>query len=309
MSYYRVEYISGYVDDVKENFIKKARTDNLIEMDVSDISDNSNDDGTENYFRKQSKNHKSTSSNNICSENVLHNIVLLELDSKLYNYNKSEDSVFDGSYQKIMDICFVLCAHFDMDNNNNVIDNDNNKNQNKVLILDIYRDNDLENLKLSDENKKGIVRTILAYTSYSFLSLFQSEDVTKKSETFKKSKSKELFEYMTRTNEKIKSDSDPQHVSKNDYYHKQILNNQYNIDISKCENPAMVVSTDTTDNLDINNTLFLRRNMLRLNSIICDYSVKDILNEDDNFKKCWALDNLRPLEALENLKKGNKIIG
>jgi hypothetical protein len=27
-----------------------------------------------------------------------------------------------------------------------------------------------------------------------------------------------------------------------------------------------------------------------------------------NFQKCWALENLRPLEAIENLKKGNKII-
>lgn len=27
---------------------------------------------------------------------------------------------------------------------------------------------------------------------------------------------------------------------------------------------------------------------------------------DDNFKQCWALTNLRPLEAMENIKKGNK---
>jgi hypothetical protein len=27
-----------------------------------------------------------------------------------------------------------------------------------------------------------------------------------------------------------------------------------------------------------------------------------------NFLKCWALENLRPLEALENIKKGNKLI-
>jgi hypothetical protein len=27
-----------------------------------------------------------------------------------------------------------------------------------------------------------------------------------------------------------------------------------------------------------------------------------------NFKKCWALENLRPLEAMENIKKGNKLI-
>lgn len=30
---------------------------------------------------------------------------------------------------------------------------------------------------------------------------------------------------------------------------------------------------------------------------------------EDNFKKCWALDNLRPLNAVENIKKSNKIIG
>jgi hypothetical protein len=30
--------------------------------------------------------------------------------------------------------------------------------------------------------------------------------------------------------------------------------------------------------------------------------------EDDNFKKCWALENLQPLEAIENIKKSNKIL-
>ena len=30
--------------------------------------------------------------------------------------------------------------------------------------------------------------------------------------------------------------------------------------------------------------------------------------EHTNFNKCWALENLRPLEAIRNLKKGNKII-
>tara|TARA_R110000744_G_scaffold286339_2_gene397677 strand:+ start:2228 stop:2368 length:141 start_codon:yes stop_codon:yes gene_type:complete len=29
--------------------------------------------------------------------------------------------------------------------------------------------------------------------------------------------------------------------------------------------------------------------------------------EDDNFKKCWALENLQPLAASDNLKKSNKI--
>ena len=30
--------------------------------------------------------------------------------------------------------------------------------------------------------------------------------------------------------------------------------------------------------------------------------------DDENFQKCWALENLRPLEALENLRKSNKIL-
>lgn len=30
--------------------------------------------------------------------------------------------------------------------------------------------------------------------------------------------------------------------------------------------------------------------------------------EDENFKKCWALSNLRPLEAIENMKKSNKLM-
>ncbi|MGI0058729.1 MAG: hypothetical protein ACREBJ_03080 [Nitrosotalea sp.] len=28
--------------------------------------------------------------------------------------------------------------------------------------------------------------------------------------------------------------------------------------------------------------------------------------EDENFQKCWALNNLRPLESFENIKKSNK---
>jgi len=31
--------------------------------------------------------------------------------------------------------------------------------------------------------------------------------------------------------------------------------------------------------------------------------------EDDNFKKCWSLDNLRPLEKIANIRKGNKLVG
>ena len=30
--------------------------------------------------------------------------------------------------------------------------------------------------------------------------------------------------------------------------------------------------------------------------------------ESENFKKCWALENLRPLEKTENLKKGSKLL-
>jgi hypothetical protein len=28
---------------------------------------------------------------------------------------------------------------------------------------------------------------------------------------------------------------------------------------------------------------------------------------DENFKKCWALDNLQPLEAIANIKKSNRL--
>ncbi len=30
--------------------------------------------------------------------------------------------------------------------------------------------------------------------------------------------------------------------------------------------------------------------------------------DDKEFKKCWALENLRPLDHIENIKKYNKII-
>ena len=30
--------------------------------------------------------------------------------------------------------------------------------------------------------------------------------------------------------------------------------------------------------------------------------------DDEEFKKCWSLDNLRPLEAIENIKKSNKLL-
>ncbi len=30
--------------------------------------------------------------------------------------------------------------------------------------------------------------------------------------------------------------------------------------------------------------------------------------EEENFQKCWALENLQPLEAIENIKKSNKVL-
>jgi hypothetical protein len=30
--------------------------------------------------------------------------------------------------------------------------------------------------------------------------------------------------------------------------------------------------------------------------------------EDEEFQECWALSNLQPLDAMENIKKSNKII-
>lgn len=30
--------------------------------------------------------------------------------------------------------------------------------------------------------------------------------------------------------------------------------------------------------------------------------------EDEEFQKCWALENLRPLEWMENIKKADKLI-
>ncbi|MCK5409727.1 MAG: hypothetical protein KAJ30_05625, partial [Candidatus Heimdallarchaeota archaeon] len=39
----------------------------------------------------------------------------------------------------------------------------------------------------------------------------------------------------------------------------------------------------------------------------CSFNYKSV--DDEEFQKCWALDNLRPMDAIENIKKGNKIIG
>jgi hypothetical protein len=45
-----------------------------------------------------------------------------------------------------------------------------------------------------------------------------------------------------------------------------------------------------------------------IDHIIPQSSLKYKTINDENFKKCWALDNLRPLSAKENLIKSNKII-
>jgi len=44
-----------------------------------------------------------------------------------------------------------------------------------------------------------------------------------------------------------------------------------------------------------------------INHIIPQSYYKYVSIEDESFKKCWALDNLQPLEAKENLKKSNKL--
>jgi 5-methylcytosine-specific restriction endonuclease McrA len=31
--------------------------------------------------------------------------------------------------------------------------------------------------------------------------------------------------------------------------------------------------------------------------------------KDEGFKQCWALENLQPLEKIQNIKKGNRYIG
>ena len=31
--------------------------------------------------------------------------------------------------------------------------------------------------------------------------------------------------------------------------------------------------------------------------------------EEENFKKCWDLSNLRPLKSIENIRKSNKLLG
>jgi hypothetical protein len=44
-----------------------------------------------------------------------------------------------------------------------------------------------------------------------------------------------------------------------------------------------------------------------------DHKIPDCLfhyetREDEEFQKCWALSNLQPMEWMENLRKGKKII-
>ena len=45
-----------------------------------------------------------------------------------------------------------------------------------------------------------------------------------------------------------------------------------------------------------------------IDHILPDSSFYYVSTEDDEFKKCWALSNLQPLWAIDNLKKSNKII-
>lgn len=44
----------------------------------------------------------------------------------------------------------------------------------------------------------------------------------------------------------------------------------------------------------------------QIDHIIPQSKLKYTSMDDENFKKCWALDNLRPLSSKENLEKGNK---
>ena len=39
----------------------------------------------------------------------------------------------------------------------------------------------------------------------------------------------------------------------------------------------------------------------------CSFNYASV--DDEAFQKCWALENLHPMDAIENIKKGNKIIG
>ena len=39
---------------------------------------------------------------------------------------------------------------------------------------------------------------------------------------------------------------------------------------------------------------------------VSSFNIQDL--NDDNFRKCWSLDNLQPMWAEENIKKSNKIL-
>ena len=48
------------------------------------------------------------------------------------------------------------------------------------------------------------------------------------------------------------------------------------------------------------------RKTWHIDHIIPHSSFNYISLEDTEFQKCWALENLRPLEKIENMKKGNR---
>ena len=50
-----------------------------------------------------------------------------------------------------------------------------------------------------------------------------------------------------------------------------------------------------------------KRRTWQIDHIIPQSSLPFDSFEHPNFKKCWALENLRPLEAMKNIKKSNKI--
>jgi hypothetical protein len=53
----------------------------------------------------------------------------------------------------------------------------------------------------------------------------------------------------------------------------------------------------------------LEKRTWQIDHIIPQSSLPYTSMEDENFRKCWSLENLRPLEAIENIKKSNKILG
>jgi hypothetical protein len=53
----------------------------------------------------------------------------------------------------------------------------------------------------------------------------------------------------------------------------------------------------------------LEKRTWQIDHIIPQSSLPYVTMEEENFKKSWALENLRPLESFENIKKSNKIIG